>query len=369
MCVAARRCLLLFALLALLGTALACGGTPTPSRSSPATPVTLTVTAGEGGSVAVSPEPSADGTHPSGTTATITATADKGYDFSAWAGLPDDATVTAGPAAVTTTSGIETSTASFTVNAAATVTAGFKVESTPYSLRTTGAVTEAGSYALLSDPDDLASAIVEWSELGYTNPPYGLLLHTSDATNVSRASYYGAIAVGDRVDAWWGDRCLIRFTVTELRPDPARTPARKLFVIDDVAWDGAECVWETREADAAHPMEFRWRQPPWRVAADGLREMWKEAVPGPGRYQFHDLSIEVPENMSLRAGLILSGGKTAIVLTDPERTFSIHFDAASGVEISRRTQPLTPGATGMSEQDINALLDQIAGSVRVGRGQ
>ena len=340
----------------------------TPHTTASEAAYTLTVTAGEGGSVTVSPAAREDGRHAWGTTVTLTATADKGYDFSAWAGLPDGARVTAGPAAVTTTSGTETSTASFTVTAAATVTASFRLESIPYNLHTTGAVTAAGSYALLSDPDDLTSTI-EWSDLGYTNPPYGLLLNASDATNVSRAAYYGAIAVGDRVDVWWGDRCLRRLKVAEVRADPTGTPPRKLFVVEKVAWAGAGCAFGIKKVDAPQQVEFRWRQPPWRVAADGLREIWEEAVPGPGRYQFHDLSVEVPANTSLRAGLILSGGKTAVVLTDPERTFSIHFDAASGVEISRRTQPLTPGATGMSEQDINALLDQIAASVRIGRGQ
>ena len=167
-------------------------GTPaTPTPAHAPSPVALSVTAGEGGSVAVGPEASADGTHPSGTTVTITATADKGYDFAAWQGLPEGASVTAGPAAVTTTGGTETSTASFTLTAAATVTASFRVESIPYNLHTTGAVTAAGSYALLSDPDDLTSTL-EWTDLGYTNPPYALLLHASDATGVSRASYYGA---------------------------------------------------------------------------------------------------------------------------------------------------------------------------------
>ena len=160
-----------------------------------------------------------------------------------------------------------------------------------------------------------------------------------------------------------------RLKVTEVRPDPSGTPPRKLYVVDEVAWDGAGCASGIKKVDAPQLMEFRWRQPPWRVAPDGLREFWDEAVPGPGRYQIDNLSIEVPENTSLRAGTYYHAGATGIVLTDPDRTFSIHFDADSGVERSRRTRPLTPGASGASAEDVNSLLNQIAASVRVGRGQ
>ena len=343
----------------------------TPATPTP-TPLALTVTAGEGGSVTVSPAPGVDGTHPSGTTVTLTATADKGYDFSAWQGLPEGATVTAGPAAVTTTSGTETSVASFTLAAAATVTAAFRVESIPYNLHTTGTITAAGSYALLSDPDDLTSTM-EWSDLGYTNPPYGLLLHVSDSTGVSRASYYGAIAVGDRVDAWWGDRCQRRLKVAEVRSDPVGTPARKLFVVEKVAFDGAGCVFGIKKVDAPQLVEFRWRQPPWRVAADGLREFWEEAVPGPGRYQlepagdhFGHLSIEVPANASIWAGSYYQGG-WKVGLSDVASGSSLHLDD-SGEEAWRSVEQGT-GAAGASERDIDALFDQIIESIRMGRGQ
>ena len=363
----------LLAAAALAMTATACTSTPEPSPAHAPSPVALSVTAGEGGSVAVGPEPSADGTHPSGTTVTITATADKGYDFAAWQGLPDGASVTAGPAAVTTTGGTETSTASFTLTAAATVTASFRVESIPYNLHTTDAVTTAGSYALLSDPDDLTSTM-EWRDLGYTNPPYALLLHASDATGVSRTPYYSAIAVGDRVDAWWGDRCEERFKVVAVRPDPAGDAPRKLFLIDDVGAEWSGCSGQEMVGDALQLVEFRWRQPPWRVGADGLREIWDEPVPGPGRYQlgpegdaFGNLSIEVPANMSISGGVYYVDGEWNIGLVDLDHDASLHLNTA-GEETWRTLPASASGAAGVSAQDVNTLLNRIAASVRVGRG-
>jgi hypothetical protein len=356
---------------ALAATAIACTSTQPPQPARAPSPVALSVTAGEGGSVAVRPEASADGMHPSGTTVTITATADKGYDFTAWQGLPEGATVTAGPAAVTTTGGTETSTASFTLTAAATVTASFRVESIPYNLHTTGAVTAAGSYALLSDPDNLTSTI-DWVTWGRTNPPYGLLLHAMDSTNASRTTYYGAIAVGDRVDAWWGDSCQMRFKVAEVRPDPAGDTPRKLFVIDDVAVEWSGCSGQEMAADTTQLVEFRWRQPPWRVAADGLRELWEEPVPGPGRYQlgppgdvFGNLSIVVPANMSVSGGVYYLDDQWHIGLVDTRRDVSLHLNTA-GEETGRS---IPAGVSGASMQNVDALLDQIAASVRVGRGQ
>ena len=370
----ARTALAAFlAVAALTATAIACTSTPQAQPARAPSLVALSVTAGEGGSVAVGPEASADGTHPSGTTVTITATADKGYDFAAWQGLPEGASVTAGPAMVTTTGGAETSTASFTLTEAATITASFRVESIPYNLHTTGAVTAAGSYALLSDPDDLTSTL-EWTDLGYTNPPYALLLHASDATGVSRESYYGAIAVGDRVDAWWGDRCQVRLKVTEVRPDPAGTPPRKLFVVDHVATDPTGCAIGTREADTPQLMELRGRQPPWRVGADGLREIWEEPVPGPGRYQlgptgnpFGNLSVVVPENVSMSGGVYYLDGQWNVGLVDLDRDASLHLNTA-GRETGRTLPASASGAVGTSAHDIDALLDQIAASVRIGRG-
>ncbi len=324
----------------------------------------LGVTAGEGGSVTISPAARDDGTYASGTVVTLSATADKGYDFGAWTGLPEGATVTAGAAAATTTSGTETSTASFTLSGPVTAAASFRVESTPYNLHTTGTVTAAGSYALLSDPNDLTST-VDWPD---TNYPFGLLLHMSDAGNVSRASFYGTVTVADRVDWWWGHECLIRFKVIEVRTDPAGMPARKLFVMEFVGTSYSGCQGQ-RTSDALQPVEFRWRQPPWLVGSDGIRSTFREPVPGPGRYRVSDdLIVTIPAGMSVRPGSFYEGGWYT-VLRDVESDSTLWFDE-SGNEAGREIVELPSGSsdeteTGATTRDVNALFDQIAASVEV----
>ena len=160
--------------------------TPTPTPS----PVALSVTAGEGGSVAVGPEPSADGTHPSGTTVTITATADKGYDFAAWQGAPGRRLGHGRPGRRDDHGRRRDEHGELHTDRGGH---GHRVLprrvdplQPPHHRR---GHRRRLPTALLSDPDDLTSTM-EWTDLGYTNPPYALLVHVSDATGVSRTSYY-----------------------------------------------------------------------------------------------------------------------------------------------------------------------------------
>lgn len=343
--------------------------TPSPSATPPAATGTpagyaLTVTEAEGGSVTVSPAARDDGTYAPGTVVTLSAAADKGYDFSAWTGLPQDATVTAGPAATTTTSGTETSTASFTVTAPVAVAASFRVESTPYNLHTTGTVMAAGSYAFLSDVSDLKS-VVEWPR---TDVPAGLLTHMLDAGSTSRAAYYGTISVGDRVDLWRGHRCFIRFKVVEVRPDPGGTPARKLFGVDYVGSDVTGCD-GPELTDVLQPVAFHWRQPPWLMGADGVREVFEEPVPGPGRYRLDDgLIVTIPAGMRIRVSGFYDGG-WFMNLRDVESGSSLSFNEV-GEEAGRKIIEPASGASGEAEtgattRDVNALFDQIVASVEV----
>lgn len=338
--------------------------TPPPSVTGTPAGYVLTVTEGEGGSVTVGPAARDDGTYAPGTVVTLSAAADKGYDFSAWEGLPEGATVTAGPAATTTTSGTETSTASFTVTAPLAVAASFRVESTPYNLHTTGTVTAAGSYAFLSDVSDLKS-VVEWPR---TDVPAGLLIHMLDAGSTSRAAYYGTISVGDRVDLWRGHRCFIRFKVVEVRPDPGGTPARKLFGVDYVGSDVTGCD-GPELTDVLQPVAFHWRQPPWLVGADGVREVFEEPVPGPGRYRLDDgLIVTIPAGMRIRASGFYDGG-WFMNLRDVESGSSLAFNEA-GEEAGRKIIEPASGSSGDAEadatrRDVSDLFDQIVASVEV----
>ncbi|MYH68555.1 MAG: hypothetical protein F4152_08465 [Dehalococcoidia bacterium] len=319
----------------------------------------LAVMVGEGGSVAVNPEPREDGTYVLGTVVTLVAEAEKGYDFSVWRSLPKGATVTAGPAAVTTTRGTETSTASFTVDGPVAVAAAFRVESTSYNLHTMGAVSAPGSYAFLSDVNDLTSTI-DWPDR-YT--PVGLLLHVADATGASRAAFYGTIEAGDRIDWTWGDQCLVRFKVAELRPDPTGHRLRTLLVVESLAHDYRGCGDELTDPDELQPVQFRWRQPPWLVGPDGVREVFGEPVPGPGRYWISDnLIVTIPDGMTVRVGGAYTGG-WCTGLTDVESGSSIWFDEA-GEEAGRELiEQASSGSDDASLRDVGALFREIRASL------
>ena len=92
---------------------------------------------------------------------------------------------------------------------------------------TTGAVATAGSYAFLSNPDDTTTAVATYEALrdGTTT---ALLIHTSDADGASRADVYDAVEAGDLFEWHQADDCFVRYTVTEVKPDPTGTVPRKL---------------------------------------------------------------------------------------------------------------------------------------------
>ena len=83
----------------------------------------------------------------------------------------------------------------------------------PYNLHTTGTVTAPGSYAFLSDVDNLGSTVSRYIE-GAT---FGLLIHQSDSGGASRAALYDTVAAGDTVDWWRAEECSIRFLIPEVQ--------------------------------------------------------------------------------------------------------------------------------------------------------
>ncbi len=96
----------------------------------------------------------------------------------------------------------------------------------------TGAVSEPGDYAFLSDPDDLTSAVYTYEELrdGTTT---ALLIHTHDAHGISQAARFDAVAPGDLFEWRQAADCFVRYQVTEVKPDPTGTVPQKLL---GVAW-------------------------------------------------------------------------------------------------------------------------------------
>ena len=97
----------------------------------------------------------------------------------------------------------------------------------------TGAVTEAGSYAFLTEGTDGVVAAVTTYEGLRDGTATTLLVHTSDAAGTSHADLYDDVEAGDLVEWKQGDDCFVRYAVTEVRPDPAGTGPRRSL---DVEW-------------------------------------------------------------------------------------------------------------------------------------
>ena len=108
---------------------------------------------------------------------------------------------------------------------------------------TTGAITDDGDYAFLSDPNDLTSAITTYEGLRdglREGNPIGLVLHQNDDRGISQAAFYDLVRVGDLVE--WRDArgCWVRYQVTEVHPDPPGAPPRKLLTIQVYSYAAAD---------------------------------------------------------------------------------------------------------------------------------
>ena len=123
------------------------------------------------------------------------------------------------------------------------VTTAFQVETTTLRYRTyatTGAVATPGSYAFLSDPADTTSAVSTYEGLrdGATT---GLLIHKSDTHGASQAALYDAVEADDLFEWRHADDCWVRYTVTEVKPDPTGIVPRKLLAVEWMTYAFTGC--------------------------------------------------------------------------------------------------------------------------------
>ena len=207
-------------------TVAACGGGPDQPSPSPATtpapPATATSTA------TASPPPTTTPTTAPSPRATATAT-------------PSPTPVTATATATATPSPTPPATPDATT---------FRYD----TYDTTGAVSTPGSYAFLSDPDDTSTVVTTYEALrdGTTT---ALLIHTSDADGASRADVYDAVEAGDLFEWHEADDCFVRYTVTEVKPDPTGTVPRKLLAVEWMTYAFTGCG-GTVSGDLAASMDF-----------------------------------------------------------------------------------------------------------------
>ena len=105
---------------------------------------------------------------------------------------------------------------------------------------TSGEVAEPGSYAFLADPADTTSAVTTYEALrdGTTT---ALLIHKSDAHGASQAALYDAVEAGDLFEWHEADDCLVRYKVTEVKPDPTGAVPRKLLAVEWLTYAYTGC--------------------------------------------------------------------------------------------------------------------------------
>ncbi len=96
---------------------------------------------------------------------------------------------------------------------------------------TTGTVAEPGSYAFLADPADTRSAVTTYEGLR-DGSATRLRIHETDADGVSRAAFLDTVEVGDLFEWRQAEDCFVRYTVAEVKPDPAGTVHRKLLAVE-----------------------------------------------------------------------------------------------------------------------------------------
>ncbi len=115
------------------------------------------------------------------------------------------------------------------------VTTVFSVEADTLSYNaydTTGAVTTAGSYAFLSDPDDTSTAVTTYEALrdGTTT---ALLIHKFDAHGASQTALYDSVETGHLIEWHKADDCFVRYRVTDV-PEAEATATHREF---GVRWE------------------------------------------------------------------------------------------------------------------------------------
>ncbi|MYE47126.1 MAG: hypothetical protein F4X25_10390 [Chloroflexi bacterium] len=109
------------------------------------------------------------------------------------------------------------------------------------SYDTTGAVATAGSYAFLTEADDGTMSAVTTYEGLRDGTTSALLIHKSDAGGTSRATVYDMVEAGDLFEWKEADDCFVRYTVTEVKPDPAGTVPRKSLAVESIAYAFTGC--------------------------------------------------------------------------------------------------------------------------------
>ena len=193
-----------------------------------------------------------------------------------------------------------------------------------------GGAVRPGSYAFLTDADDLTSGATTFAEASSAE---ALLLNTSgDASRY--AHVLATVQAGDRITWFPYSRCWYHYRVTEILADPPAL-GRKLFRIELEAEDPCSGAADRAGNAKNYFDEFRnnvtsfaWGPPPNepRVGADGIRIMSTD-YPVEGGHTYR-LASWTPIVIDVPAGMRLAYVNSA--LQSDGSLYDMYFDEATG---------------------------------------
>ena len=102
-----------------------------------------------------------------------------------------------------------------------------------------GEASTPGSYAFLMPDGDATRAVETYEELRTETTV--MRVHTTDANGVSHAAFYDAVEAGDLFEWHESDDCFVRYTVTEVMPDPGGAEPRKLLAVEWMTYAFTGC--------------------------------------------------------------------------------------------------------------------------------
>ena len=106
---------------------------------------------------------------------------------------------------------------------------------------TTGAVATAGSYAFRTESEDGAMTAVTTYEALRDGTATELLIHKSDAGGTSQAGVFDIVEAGDLFEWKQAHDCFVRYTVTEVKADPAGTVPKKALGVEWMTYAFTGC--------------------------------------------------------------------------------------------------------------------------------
>ena len=239
-------------------------------------------------------------------------------------------------------------------------------------LDSAGGAMRSGSYAFLTDSDDLTSGATTFAEVSGAE---ALLLNERGYVDRDYADVLSVVEVGDRIT--WFAGCWYHYRVTEILSDP---PARKLFRIALEAEDPCGST-TTQRSDLTYFDEWRdryavfgWNNTPPsepESGADGIRIM-PAGYPVQGGHTYRlavwgnptPILINVPEGMQLIeiGAVLVSDGTVYTTYIDETSGSSLSLDPFTGLRASYYVQ-VSEGETEPAS-DVTARFETLIASIR-----